>query len=304
MPFRAATLLSAALVLSPSSPAAQEQAGRLSNLTEFSREGVIETKGLVALDVGGTRVPKRFVLRYPADSARWNGSLVIGAHGGSGGNNFDPAGIVIGTDETALDDVIGRHATASGFAYASVDRDGAIDARGGLALTNQFADIVAAEVSSRLGRAPSRRYLVGLSMGGGITRVAAEDAMKAGHVIIAGAGGDLPAHRGRRGWPPCGRRRAQPGAAATVGWRRLPTIGADGRRAPPLAYTRPMRPTPCRALNHRRELQREGLRPDHRGGGDVGRLRVEGAAGLPPARGPAVTPPALPGGRRVAHVGG
>jgi hypothetical protein len=221
MPFRAATLLSAALVLSPSSPAAQEQAGRLSNVTESSHEGVVETKGLVALDVGGTRVPKRFVLRYPADGARWNGSLVIGAHGGSGGNNFDPAGMVIGTDETALDDVIGRHATASGFAYASVDRDGAIDARGGLALTNQFADIVAAEVSSRLGRAPSRCYLVGLSMGGGITRVAAEDpAMNyAGTLIIAGAGGDLPIRTARQArlaalWPGVDPKR-NPALAAT-----------------------------------------------------------------------------------------
>ena len=84
-------------------------------------------------------MPKRFVLRHPADAARWNGSLVIGAHGGSGGNNFDPTGKVIGTDETALDDVIGRHAVASGFAYASMDRDGAVSAREGLALTNQFA---------------------------------------------------------------------------------------------------------------------------------------------------------------------
>lgn len=180
--------------------AAQEPATRLSDLVASTREGLVDVKGHVALDVGGARLPKRFVLRFPADRSRWNGSLVIGAHGGSGGNNFDPAGKVIGTDETALDDVIGRHVTAGGFAYASVDRDGAIDARGGLALTNQFADVVSVELSSRLGRAPARLYLVGLSMGGGITRVAAEDPAKkyAGTLIIAGAGGDLPTRTARQ----------------------------------------------------------------------------------------------------------
>ena len=38
-----------------------------------------------------------------------------------------PGMYIGGTDETALDDVIGRHAVTSGFAYASVDRDGAIE---------------------------------------------------------------------------------------------------------------------------------------------------------------------------------
>jgi pimeloyl-ACP methyl ester carboxylesterase len=198
MGFRAATLVLAALTVCRVL-AAESQSNRLGAVADSSRDGIVELKGQVGLDIGGARVPKRFVLRHPADPARWNGSLVIGAHGGSGGNNFDPAGKVIGTDETALDDVIGRHAIASGFAYASVDRDGAIAARGGLALTNQFADIAAAEVASRLGRAPARLYLVGLSMGGGITRVAAEDPSKryAGTLIIAGAGGDLPTRAAR-----------------------------------------------------------------------------------------------------------
>jgi pimeloyl-ACP methyl ester carboxylesterase len=140
------------------------------------------------------------VLRHPSDRSRWNGSLVIGAHGGSGGNNFDPAGRVIGTDDTALDDVIGRHAVAAGFAYASVDRDGAVSASEGLGLTNQFADLAARSLEARLGRAPVRRYLVGLSMGGGITRVAAEhpDTPYAGTLIVAGAGGDAPTRAARQ----------------------------------------------------------------------------------------------------------
>ena len=146
------------------------------------------------------------MIRHP--EANWNGSLVIGAHGGSGGDNFARDGRVIGTDETALDDVIGRHAVAAGFAYASVDRDGAIDPAGGLALTNRFADLAAMEIEQRRGRAPVRRYLLGLSMGGGIARLAAETpgTPYAGVIIVAGAGGDLPTRLARHArlaelWP-------------------------------------------------------------------------------------------------------
>ncbi|MGE0461620.1 MAG: alpha/beta hydrolase domain-containing protein [Vicinamibacterales bacterium] len=223
MSSRAAPVVLAAVLFCHPASTAADQSNRFSAVAESLRSGVVELKGQVALDVGGARVPKRFVLRYPSDRARWNGSLVIGAHGGSGGNNFDPTGKVIGTDETALDDVIGRHATSAGFAYASVDRDGAIDARGGLALTSQFADVAAGELASRLGRGPARLYLVGLSMGGGIARVAAEDpaANYAGIVIIAGAGGDLPTRTARQ--------------------QQLATLwpGVDPKRNPGLADTDP-----------------------------------------------------------------
>jgi pimeloyl-ACP methyl ester carboxylesterase len=168
---------------------------------QSSFTGVVETdvehgrqlRGQVALTVEGQAVSKRFVTRVPADASRWNGSLIIGAHGGSGGNSVDRSGKVFGTSETALDDVIGQYALANGFAYASVDRDGAISPRGGLQLTYDFARLAAKEVARLGGRAPARLYLVGLSMGGGITRLAAEDPQKvfAGTLIIAGAGGDL-----------------------------------------------------------------------------------------------------------------
>lgn len=174
--------------------------------TESLVGGAVELTGTVPLTVAGAPVAKRYVLRYPASG--WNGALVVGAHGGSGGNNFDPTGKVIGTDETALDDVIGRHALAARFAYASVDRDGAISAAGGLALTNQFASLAAAEVARRLGRAPERRYLLGLSMGGAVARAAAEAPATpyAGIVIVAGANGDLPTRIARQArlaelWP-------------------------------------------------------------------------------------------------------
>jgi hypothetical protein len=214
-----------ALAVLVTAPARADQAAlpALVAITESTRDGVAEVKGRVTVEVNGAPVAKRFVLRHPADPTRWNGSLVIGAHGGSGGNNFDPAGKVIGTDETALDDVIGLHAVSSGFAYASMDRDGAVTAREGLALTNQFAAIARAAVASRLRRAPTRLYLVGLSMGGGITRAAAEDPARtyAGTLIIAGAGGDL--------------------ATRTARQRQLAALwpGVDPKRNPGLAPTDP-----------------------------------------------------------------
>lgn len=148
-----------------------------------------QLKGLVPLDVDGNPVEKRYVLRMPST---WNGSLVIGAHGGGGGNNFDRSGKVIGTDETALDDVIGRHALSKGFAYASVDRDGT-GGRAGVRLTVQFTNLVRTEMARRGLATPRRTYIVGLSAGGGIARMAAEDNPSPfnGALIIAGAGGDL-----------------------------------------------------------------------------------------------------------------
>jgi len=133
---------------------------------------------------------KRFVIRVPD---KWNGDLVIGAHGGSGGDAVDRAGKVYATSETALDDVIGDYAFKSGFAYASIDRDGVGNTREGVALTLDFAARAKADVATRGGHAPSRTYVVGLSAGGGITRAIAEmtPAPFDGAVIIAGAGGDI-----------------------------------------------------------------------------------------------------------------
>ena len=162
-------------------------------VVETAVENGRQIKGQVALTADGQSTSKRFVIRVPASAQAWNGSLVIGAHGGSGGDAVDRAGRVYATSETALDDVIGQYALANGFAYASVDRDGAMSSRAGLQLTHEFADLVKTEIARLAGRAPARTYLVGLSMGGGIARLAAEDAQKrfAGTLIIAGAGGDL-----------------------------------------------------------------------------------------------------------------
>lgn len=180
--------------------------GPFADAQETRDGGVVQLKGTMPLTVNGAPVRKRFVLRHPENG--WNGGLVVGAHGGSGGNYFDATGKVIGTDETALDDVIGRHAVASGFAYASVDRDGAVTAQQGLALTNQFGNLVAFQLATRLGRMPARRYLLGLSMGGGIARAAAEasNGLYAGIIIVAGAGGDLTVRQARQAklaalWP-------------------------------------------------------------------------------------------------------
>jgi pimeloyl-ACP methyl ester carboxylesterase len=179
---------------------------RISLDTETSIKAGREFKGLVPLDLDGKSVSKRFVIRTPD---KWNGSLVIGAHGGSGGDAVDRSGKVYATSETALDDVIGAYALSQGFAYASVDRDGIGGNRTGYALTMTFAELAKAEVRLRAARSrlrqasaqqagepassPTRTYIVGLSAGGGIARMIAE-AMPTpfdGALIIAGAGGDV-----------------------------------------------------------------------------------------------------------------
>jgi imidazolonepropionase-like amidohydrolase/SAM-dependent methyltransferase/pimeloyl-ACP methyl ester carboxylesterase len=160
----------------------------------------LESRGVIELELDGGPVEKRFVLRHPEEPSAWNGKLVIGAHGGSGGESFTRDGKVRGTDETALDDVIGDHALESGFAYASVDRDGIGGTREGLNLTRQFTDRIAERLRERLGRGVSRTYLVGLSMGGGIARYAAEESEPRydGVLIIAGAHGDAETRRARQ----------------------------------------------------------------------------------------------------------
>ena len=125
-----------------SAAGAQAQTTPFSGVTDSVVEGgATQMKGLVSLGVDGKGLTKRFVLRMPGTAHPWNGSLVIGAHGGSGGDDYDRTGKVIGTDETALDDVIGRYAVAGGFAYASVDRDGFGGTREGLRLTYAFTEV-------------------------------------------------------------------------------------------------------------------------------------------------------------------
>ena len=163
---------------------------QFSGVVESDVAGGRQVRGVVALDQEGQATGKRFVIRIPQ---KWNGSLVIGAHGGSGGDALDRAGRKYATSETALDDVIGGYAFENGFAYASVDRDGIGGARTGYSLLMQFEAAMHDEVTRLRKATPVRTYIVGLSAGGGIARMIAE-AMPTpfdGALIIAGAGGDL-----------------------------------------------------------------------------------------------------------------
>jgi hypothetical protein len=157
---------------------------------------VHEERSTLALDAGGQSYTKRFVLRYPD---AWNGRLVIGAHGGSGGESYSRDGEVTGTDEVSLDDVVGDHAVAHGFAYASIDRDGIGGTGEGLELTKAFTRRMRARLRDAAGRDVEKTYIAGLSMGGFIARRAAEDPSTPydGALIIVGAGGDRAARRER-----------------------------------------------------------------------------------------------------------
>ena len=158
--------------------------------TERSIKGGREFKGLASIEVDGKPVNKRYVLRVPE---KWNGALVLGAHGGSGGDAIDRAGKKYGTSETALDDVIGDYAFANSFIYASIDRDGIGGTRSGYSVLMQFEAAMHGEVTRLRKATPLRTYVVGLSAGGGIARMIAE-AMPTpfdGALIIAGAGGDV-----------------------------------------------------------------------------------------------------------------
>ena len=186
--------------------ASAEAQSPFSATVETVIKGGRQLKGLLTVDVEGKPAGKRFVIRVPASadaSARQAPALrglVIGAHGGSGGDAVDRSGKVYGTSETALDDVIGDYVLAAGFAYASVDRDGIGGTRAGYALTMEFANQARAEVT-RIGKAtPLRVYIVGLSAGGGIARMIAE-AMPTpfdGALVIAGAGGDVSTRMDRQ----------------------------------------------------------------------------------------------------------
>lgn len=149
---------------------------------------VVWALGALSLHAQGNA--QRYVLRVPP---AWNGDLVIGAHGGSGGNAVDRAGRTYATSETALDDVIGQYAYDHGFAYASLDRDGIGYSPEGVTMTVAFIARAKAEVAAKAGRAASHTFIVGLSAGGGITRAIAEmtPAPCDGVIVIAGAGGDV-----------------------------------------------------------------------------------------------------------------
>ena len=167
-----------------------------------------EERGMIRLAVADTTYTKRFVLRYPEEKASWNGRVLIGAHGGSGGKLYTRDGTETGTSETALDDVIADYALARGYIYASVDRDGIGGTREGLRLTNAFTDQIKERVQAVYNQTADYVFLAGLSAGGAVTRYAAENPAGGydGALIIAGGGGVPPPQLDRQAklavlWP-------------------------------------------------------------------------------------------------------
>ncbi|MED5377499.1 MAG: alpha/beta hydrolase [Acidobacteriota bacterium] len=188
--FTLALFLVSSMACTEHSPDLDSSNGESFDYGPINTETPEEQSGLITLASVDQR--KRFILRHP-DQKIWNGRLLVAAHGGTGGPSLSADGTEIGTAETSLDDLIGEHAIRRGYAYASVDRDGPGATAQGLAVVKEFAEVIRGRAETALGRNVERMYLVGLSMGGGIARYAAEDpeALFDGIVIIAGSGGDL-----------------------------------------------------------------------------------------------------------------
>ncbi len=189
-PFTLALVLIASMSCSQHSPNPESSNGEFSDHGSSNANTPEEQSGLITLTSVGQE--KRFILRHP-NQRRWNGRLLVAAHGGTGGPSLSADGVEIGTAETSLDDLIGEYAIEDGYAYASVDRDGVGATAQGLAVVKEFAEAIRERAEKTLGRNVEQMYLVGLSMGGGIARYAAEDpeTLFDGIVIVAGSGGDL-----------------------------------------------------------------------------------------------------------------
>ena len=117
--------------------------------------------------------PRRFVLRHPARTTDWNGTLVIGAHRGIGGIRRGLDGEELGSGETELDDLAGWWALDRGFAWASFDRAGLGAGPEAYRLTEAFARLMFEQVRPRLALDPDRTILLGYAEGGGLARLAA-----------------------------------------------------------------------------------------------------------------------------------
>lgn len=187
-----AVLLAVLILLIRPAMAQQTSYVRTSIMPNKANIPCVEERGLIQLTVQGNTQQKRYVLRYPEERAQWNNKLVIGAHGGTGGVAYNRTGQATGTNEVALDDVIGQYALNASYAYASVDRDGIGGTREGLALTYEFTRLIRERLKAVYGRDAAQTSLVGFSMGGAIARYAAEDTPPKydGVLIIAGGAGD------------------------------------------------------------------------------------------------------------------
>lgn len=151
----------------------------------------VEEHGQIQVTVQDQVYQKQYVLRYPEAGTQWNTRLVIGVHGESGGAvRYSRQGQVVGTHETALDDMIGEYALNTGYAYASVERIGG--RQDGMAFISEFTRLMRDRLKGVHGRDTSHVYFVGWSTGGALTRYVAEESSPRcdGVIIVAGIAGD------------------------------------------------------------------------------------------------------------------
>jgi pimeloyl-ACP methyl ester carboxylesterase len=188
----AAALASATLLATGRAEAQRLSAIDTRPIANSRSDAAMEERGRIGFTLRDDAYDLKFVLRYPRDTSRWTGRLVIGVHGETGAVvRYGPDGREIGTHETQLDDMIGRHALDSNHAYASFERGvgGRDDA---LRVLYGFSSAMQERLKRAAGREPSQIYLVGWSTGGTLARYAVEDSPVQVHgaVIVAGVGGN------------------------------------------------------------------------------------------------------------------
>ena len=253
---------------------------------------------------------KRFVLRYPESG--WNGSLVIGAHGGSGGNNFDPdgqghrhrrdgarrrhrpprRGVAVRLRQRRSRR---RHQTPPAAWHSPTSSPTLAAGRSRAASAGRRSGVSAGAVDGRRHRAGCGRSPRHAVRRGGHRR---RRRRRPAHT--PGAPEALAAL-----WPDIDPR-THPGLSATD-----PKVAAFAEAIGTPVAARRLWPYTAPGAVPRRlgagagaaRTRRRSAGAHHRGRRHVGRLRDRRAARLPRARQAGGAPPAVPGRGRLAHVG-
>jgi hypothetical protein len=146
----------------------------------------VEERGYFQSEIEGKEYLCPLVIRYPEMPDHWNRTLVIGLS--------DRPLVQIWFRWSDMDDLVGLYAVEQGFAYASVDLGSISLFKHDEELSRRFISHVHDHMTQRTTHAPERMLVAGLSGGGAIARIMAEEAAPVvdGALLMAATAGDLP----------------------------------------------------------------------------------------------------------------